>query len=113
MRLNDDWWTVFQIEDHLQFLHTSYRDIVTEKHQLASRKKLATKRLQCASVLLTVLEDEMVWLPLAFLFPLLVLMGFNKPEKKKKGSPPLSLRQQRVRSFVCAEAQGNLSGTAS
>lgn len=30
------------IEDHLQFLHTSYRDIVTEKHQLASRKKLAT-----------------------------------------------------------------------
>eukprot|EP00072_Mus_musculus_P067792 XP_017169555.1 PREDICTED: dynein heavy chain 14, axonemal [Mus musculus] len=48
------------IEDHLQFLHTSYRDIVTEKHQLASRKKLATKRLQCASVLLTVLEDEKI-----------------------------------------------------
>ncbi|XP_076770738.1 dynein axonemal heavy chain 14 [Arvicanthis niloticus] len=48
------------IEEHLQFLHTSYRDIVTEKHQLANRKKLATKRLQCASVLLTVLEDEKI-----------------------------------------------------
>lgn len=58
--------TVFQIEEHLQFLHTSYRDIVTEKHQLANRKKLATKRLQCASVLLTVLEDEKAWLPLSF-----------------------------------------------
>ncbi|KAL1769801.1 dynein heavy chain 14, axonemal, partial [Sigmodon hispidus] len=48
------------IEEHLQFLHTSYKDIVTEKHQLANRKKLATKRLQCASVLLTVLEDEKI-----------------------------------------------------
>lgn len=61
--------TVFQIEEHLQFLHTSYRDIVIEKHQLANRKKLATKRLQCASVLLTVLEDEKARLPLAF-YPL-------------------------------------------
>ncbi|KAL6037086.1 hypothetical protein STEG23_030201, partial [Scotinomys teguina] len=48
------------IEEHLQFLHTSYKDIIAEKHQLANRKKLATKRLQCASVLLTVLEDEKI-----------------------------------------------------
>nr|XP_042114676.1 dynein axonemal heavy chain 14 isoform X2 [Peromyscus maniculatus bairdii] len=48
------------IEEHLQFLHTSYRDVIVEKHQLANRKKLATKRLQCASVLLTVLEDEKI-----------------------------------------------------
>lgn len=62
--LNDE-FIVFQIEEHLHFLHTSYKDVVAEKQQLAYRKKLATKRLQCASVLLTVLEDEKARPPLA------------------------------------------------
>nr|XP_045000110.1 dynein axonemal heavy chain 14 [Jaculus jaculus] len=46
------------VEEHLQFLHASYKDIVGEKQLLANRKKLATKRLQCASILLTVLGAE-------------------------------------------------------
>ncbi|XP_062938980.1 dynein axonemal heavy chain 14 [Cynocephalus volans] len=46
------------IEEHLLFLQTAYKDIVAEKQLLANRKAQASRRLQCASVLLTVLEDE-------------------------------------------------------
>ncbi|KAH0513658.1 Dynein heavy chain 14, axonemal [Microtus ochrogaster] len=48
------------IEEHLHFLHTSYKEVVAEKQQLAYRKKLATKRLQCASILLTIRWQETV-----------------------------------------------------
>nr|XP_048295519.1 dynein axonemal heavy chain 14 [Myodes glareolus] len=59
-RLSEKQRGLLLIEEHLHFLHTSYKDVVAEKQQLAYRKKLATKRLQCASVLLTVLEDEKI-----------------------------------------------------
>ncbi|XP_008070687.1 dynein heavy chain 14, axonemal, partial [Carlito syrichta] len=46
------------VEEHMLFLQANYKDIVAEKQQLANRRRLASRRLQCASILLTVLEDE-------------------------------------------------------
>ncbi|XP_013362490.1 PREDICTED: dynein heavy chain 14, axonemal isoform X4 [Chinchilla lanigera] len=46
------------IEEHLLSLQATYKDVLSERQLLANRRKLATKRLQCASVLLTVLGDE-------------------------------------------------------
>ncbi|XP_060221083.1 dynein axonemal heavy chain 14 [Meriones unguiculatus] len=46
------------IEDHMQYLHATFKEINAEKLQLANRKKVATRRLKCAAVLLSVLGDE-------------------------------------------------------
>ncbi|XP_054190339.1 dynein axonemal heavy chain 14 isoform X16 [Homo sapiens] len=46
------------VEEHLLFLQAAYKDTVAEKQLLANRKTMASRRFQCASVLLTVLEDE-------------------------------------------------------
>ncbi|KAM5238846.1 dynein axonemal heavy chain 14 [Ctenodactylus gundi] len=48
------------IEEHLLFMQAAYKDVLNEKQLLASRRKLATRRLQCASVLLSVLADEKI-----------------------------------------------------
>ncbi|XP_058525212.1 dynein axonemal heavy chain 14 isoform X2 [Ochotona princeps] len=46
------------IEDHLLLLQATYKNIIAEKQQLISSRRLAIRRFQCASVLPTVLESE-------------------------------------------------------
>ncbi|XP_074241361.1 dynein axonemal heavy chain 14 isoform X3 [Saimiri boliviensis] len=46
------------VEEHLLSLQAAYKDTIAEKQLLANRKSTASRRFQCASVLLTVLEDE-------------------------------------------------------
>nr|XP_051677372.1 dynein axonemal heavy chain 14 isoform X4 [Oryctolagus cuniculus] len=46
------------IEDHLVLLQATYENIIAEKQQLVNWRKVATRRLQCASILPTVLEEE-------------------------------------------------------
>uniref|UniRef100_A0A8C8YBW1 Dynein axonemal heavy chain 14 n=1 Tax=Panthera leo TaxID=9689 RepID=A0A8C8YBW1_PANLE len=46
------------VEEHVLALQAAYKDLVAKKQLLANRRKLATRRLQCASVLLTSLEGE-------------------------------------------------------
>uniref|UniRef100_A0A8C5W1I2 Dynein axonemal heavy chain 14 n=1 Tax=Microcebus murinus TaxID=30608 RepID=A0A8C5W1I2_MICMU len=46
------------VEEHLLFLQAAYKDTVAKNKLLAQRRKMASRRLQYASVLLTVLEDE-------------------------------------------------------
>ncbi|XP_037593658.1 dynein heavy chain 14, axonemal isoform X1 [Cebus imitator] len=46
------------VEEHLLSLQAAYKDTIAEKQLLANRKTTASRRFQCASVLLTVLEDE-------------------------------------------------------
>uniref|UniRef100_A0A667I5T2 Dynein axonemal heavy chain 14 n=1 Tax=Lynx canadensis TaxID=61383 RepID=A0A667I5T2_LYNCA len=47
-----------RVEEHVLALQAAYKDLVAKKQLLANRRKLATRRLQCASVLLTSLEGE-------------------------------------------------------
>ncbi|XP_069879248.1 LOW QUALITY PROTEIN: dynein axonemal heavy chain 14 [Dipodomys merriami] len=48
------------VEEHLQALQASYKDTVAEQELLANRRTLATRRLQCAAVLLSVLGEEKI-----------------------------------------------------
>ncbi|XP_060048420.1 dynein axonemal heavy chain 14 isoform X2 [Erinaceus europaeus] len=46
------------IEEHLLVLQAAYKDLIEETELLTSRRKLVTRRLQYAAILLTSLEDE-------------------------------------------------------
>ncbi|XP_039091728.1 dynein heavy chain 14, axonemal [Hyaena hyaena] len=46
------------IEEHVLVLQATYKDLLAQKQLLANRKTLATRRLHCASILLTTLKDE-------------------------------------------------------
>uniref|UniRef100_H3APA3 Dynein axonemal heavy chain 14 n=1 Tax=Latimeria chalumnae TaxID=7897 RepID=H3APA3_LATCH len=51
---------LFRIEEHLQNLQQKYADSIAERKALAEKKIVTTQRLQRATVLISVLDDEQI-----------------------------------------------------